>query len=137
MHLHHRIIAEQFLPNPDNRPHIDHINHQRDDNHIENLRWLSRSDNLRNKSSSRRVQYTYDDELPADAIVVDEFNGHHFTNYYHHDGTFWYYTGEAYRRLHNNTRARGGSLFVVMFDDEGVKRQVSVANYRRFIGDIV
>jgi hypothetical protein len=134
---HHRVIAEQFLPNPDNQPDIDHINHQRDDNHIENLRWLSRRDNLRNKSRQGGVQYTYDTELPADAIVVDEYNGRHFTNYYYHEGQFWFFTGHAYRRLHINTDARWDSLSVWMIDDEGVKRHISVANYRRYIGEIV
>jgi hypothetical protein len=81
-HYQHRLIAEQFLPNANNYTDIDHINHQRDDNHIENLRWVSHRDNGRNKSSSRGVQYTYDAELPADAIVVDEFNGHHYTDYH-------------------------------------------------------
>jgi hypothetical protein len=35
--LHHRVIAEQFLANLDNLPEIDHINHKRDDNHLDNM----------------------------------------------------------------------------------------------------
>jgi hypothetical protein len=134
---HHRVIAEQFLPNPDNRPDIDHINHQRDDNHIENLRWVSHRSNQRNRSGRGGVQYEYDAELPAEAIVVDEFNGHHYTDYYYDDGRFWYYTGHAYRRLRINADARNGRLFVWMIDDEDVKRGITIANYRRYIGEIV
>ena len=37
----HRLIAEAFIPNPDNKPCIDHINNIRNDNRIENLRWAT------------------------------------------------------------------------------------------------
>ena len=44
----HRLIAEYFIPNPDNLPVVDHINRIRDDNRLENLRWVSHSDNQLN-----------------------------------------------------------------------------------------
>jgi hypothetical protein len=37
----HRLIAIHFIPNPDKLPEIDHINRIRDDNRIENLRWVN------------------------------------------------------------------------------------------------
>jgi hypothetical protein len=43
-----RIVAIAFLPNEENLPEIDHINNIRHDNRVENLRWISRSNNLRN-----------------------------------------------------------------------------------------
>jgi hypothetical protein len=41
----HRLIALQFIPNPDGLPQVDHINRVRSDNRIENLRWVSCSEN--------------------------------------------------------------------------------------------
>ena len=35
----HRIIALQFIPNPDNLRVVNHINHDKTDNHIQNLQW--------------------------------------------------------------------------------------------------
>ena len=37
----HRLISIQFISNPDNLPQVDHINHIKTDNRIENLRWVS------------------------------------------------------------------------------------------------
>ena len=42
----HRLVAFTFIPNPMNLPEIDHINNNRDDNRVENLRWISRVENI-------------------------------------------------------------------------------------------
>lgn len=42
----HRIIAEIFLPNPDSLPEVDHIDCDPGNNNVNNLRWISREDNL-------------------------------------------------------------------------------------------
>jgi len=46
----HRLIGLAFIPNPENKPCIDHINRIRSDNRIENLRWATISENNINKS---------------------------------------------------------------------------------------
>ena len=42
----HRLLATAFIPNPENKTHVDHINGIRDDNRLENLRWATHSENL-------------------------------------------------------------------------------------------
>ena len=44
----HRLVASAFLPNPDNKPEIDHLNNIRDDNNVENLSWVSKKENMNN-----------------------------------------------------------------------------------------
>ena len=46
----HRLIALAFIPNIDNKPCVDHINRDRKDNRLENLRWVSYKENSRNQS---------------------------------------------------------------------------------------
>ena len=67
----HRIIAKQFLPNPNNYNDIDHKNHDRTDYHLENLRFVSRSENNKNKSSHRGVTYRFVDSIPETSMKVD------------------------------------------------------------------
>ena len=45
----HRLLAIHFIPNPNNELQIDHINRNREDNTINNLRWVSHSENQINK----------------------------------------------------------------------------------------
>jgi len=46
----HRLIAEAFIPNPENKPMVDHKDGNSLNNKIENLRWVTASENLMNRA---------------------------------------------------------------------------------------
>lgn len=45
----HRLVAECFLENPDNKPEVDHIDRNPKNNRVENLRFVTHSENQKNK----------------------------------------------------------------------------------------
>lgn len=65
----HRLVAEAFIPNPDNLETVDHIINVREggDDRADNLQWLPRASNAsRYKTGGTTKQYTLEGELVAE-----------------------------------------------------------------------
>lgn len=45
-HYIHRLVAEAYIPNPENLPDIDHIDGNKDHNYINNLQWMTHQNNV-------------------------------------------------------------------------------------------
>jgi len=60
----HRLVAVLYIPNHEHKSKVDHINHVRDDNRVENLRWATISENTLNTDKVKPnsgFTYIYDD----------------------------------------------------------------------------
>ena len=76
----HRLVAEAFIPNPEGKPCIDHIDGDTTNNDISNLRWCTHQENCSYPlTCSRKVEshptigkvYQYD----SDMTLVGEYDG--------------------------------------------------------------
>lgn len=69
----HRLVAEAFIPNPDNKPYVDHIDTNPSNNTVTNLRWCTNQENVMNDTTRKRhekhIKYWYKDRSARQVAI--------------------------------------------------------------------
>jgi hypothetical protein len=128
---HHRLVANQFIPKAEGKDQIDHINRIKDDNHINNLRWVDAYENTLNRRGYGKYEYEFIERLGEDAFEIETYNNQNIREgYYYCDGNFYIHTGLNYRKLKIcNNGSRGGSVH--MTREDGYNISVGIYKFKK------
>ena len=132
----HRVIAEHYINRDPEHIEVDHIDHNRLNYNITNLRWCTKSENMKNRSKSTRntdIEYEYVDDIPDNAVSILRYGKHWFKDYYYANNTFYYYNQHQFRIL-PKLIDRNGCEYVYAYNTNNKKVGIYINKWDKIKG---
>ena len=68
----HRLVANAFIDNPENKPEVNHIDAVKHNNNVSNLEWVTAKENMKHAEDNHLIKHIGNPNKTAIKIIMDD-----------------------------------------------------------------